>query len=83
MEFRTKSGATLAYGDRGPSGCLPVVLIHGHPFDRAMGAPQAETLERAGYRVIASDLRGYRPDYRESLAGAEVPVPIVVGADGT
>ncbi|MGW1548403.1 alpha/beta fold hydrolase [Streptomyces sp. NPDC002346] len=59
MEFRTKSGTTLVYDDRGPSGGLPVVLIHGHPFDRTMWAPQAEALERAGYRVIASDLRGY------------------------
>ncbi|MFB6782323.1 hypothetical protein ACFCX0_34275 [Streptomyces sp. NPDC056352] len=70
MEFRTKSGTTLVYDDRGPSGGLPVVLIHGHPFDRTMWAPQAEALERAGYRVTA---RG----------GREVPVLLVFGADDT
>ncbi len=36
-----------------------VVLVHGHPFNRSMWAPQVEALSRAGWRVIAPDLRGY------------------------
>jgi pimeloyl-ACP methyl ester carboxylesterase len=35
-----------------------VVLIHGHPFNRTMWAPQLEAL-REQFRVIAPDLRGY------------------------
>src|ERR1700742_3272497 len=35
-----------------------VVLIHGHPFNRSMWAPQLAALAD-GYRVIAPDLRGY------------------------
>jgi 3-oxoadipate enol-lactonase len=35
-----------------------VVLLHGHPFNRSMWAPQLTGLSDA-YRVIAPDLRGY------------------------
>jgi 3-oxoadipate enol-lactonase len=35
-----------------------VVLIHGHPFNRSMWAPQLAAL-RPDYRVIAPDLRGF------------------------
>jgi pimeloyl-ACP methyl ester carboxylesterase len=35
-----------------------VVLVHGHPFNRSMWAPQLATLAGT-YRVIAPDLRGY------------------------
>ncbi|MEE1795463.1 alpha/beta hydrolase [Streptomyces sp. BE308] len=59
MEFVTGQGTSLAYDDRGPSDGLPVVLVHGHPFNRTMWNPQAEALVRAGHRVIAADLRGY------------------------
>ncbi|MBP2319863.1 pimeloyl-ACP methyl ester carboxylesterase [Kibdelosporangium banguiense] len=37
---------------------LPVVLVHGHPFDRSMWRPQVEHFSRS-HRVIAPDLRGY------------------------
>ncbi|WP_405734292.1 alpha/beta hydrolase [Streptomyces sp. NBC_00028] len=36
----------------------PLVLIHGHPFDHTMWAPQIEAFS-GGRRVIAPDLRGY------------------------
>ncbi|WP_447007515.1 alpha/beta fold hydrolase [Saccharothrix isguenensis] len=45
-----------AYDDKG--GGLPVVFVHGHPFDRSMWRPQVERLS-SRYRVIAPDLRGY------------------------
>jgi pimeloyl-ACP methyl ester carboxylesterase len=53
----------LAYEDKGPaagesSAALPLVLIHGHPFDHTMWAPQIAEFSRTR-RVIAPDLRGY------------------------
>ncbi|WP_326580379.1 alpha/beta hydrolase [Streptomyces sp. NBC_00481] len=51
--------AFLAYEDKGEAGAsLPLVLIHGHPFDRTMWHPQI-TAFAASRRVIAPDLRGY------------------------
>ncbi len=46
----------IAYDDQGDG--LPVLLVHGHPFDRSMWRPQVERL-RDRYRVIAPDLRGF------------------------
>lgn len=48
---------TIAYDDTGSG--PPVVLVHGHPFDRSMWRPQVERLQGEGWRVIAPDLRGY------------------------
>ncbi|MEU6177688.1 alpha/beta fold hydrolase [Streptomyces coeruleorubidus] len=52
----------LAYEDKGPGTSrqplVPLVLVHGHPFDRTMWAPQLATFS-AARRVIAPDLRGY------------------------
>lgn len=52
-------GATIHYDDLGPSAGLPVLLIHGHPFNRTLWAPQAKALAETGYRVVTPDLRGY------------------------
>lgn len=52
------NGITVAYDDAG-SGEIPLVLVHGHPFDRSMWAPQVGAISRSGWRVIAPDLRGY------------------------
>ena len=50
------TAADLAYDDAGQGPV--VVLVHGHPFNRSMWAPQREAL--AGrFRVIVPDLRGY------------------------
>jgi 3-oxoadipate enol-lactonase len=46
----------LAHDDAGDGPV--VVLIHGHPFNRGMWAPQRAAL-RDRFRVIALDLRGY------------------------
>ncbi|RBM13865.1 alpha/beta hydrolase [Prauserella sp. PE36] len=48
---------TVGYDDTGSG--APLVLVHGHPFDRSMWRPQAERFAREGWRVITPDLRGY------------------------
>jgi 3-oxoadipate enol-lactonase len=58
------NGVTLGYSDHrpapSPSAARPVVLlVHGHPFDRSMWAPQVAALTAAGYRAVTPDLRGY------------------------
>ncbi|MET7368995.1 alpha/beta fold hydrolase [Streptomyces sp. NPDC005566] len=59
MSHTALNDATLHYDDEGPSDGLPVVLVHGHPFNRTMWAPSVRALTAAGYRVITPDLRGY------------------------
>jgi pimeloyl-ACP methyl ester carboxylesterase len=51
------NGITVGYDDEGQG--PPLVLIHGHPFDRSMWTPQVAEFARCGWRVIAPDLRGY------------------------
>ncbi|GAC1310903.1 MAG: alpha/beta fold hydrolase [Mucilaginibacter sp.] len=46
----------MAYETAGQG--VPVVLIHGHPFDHTMWDPQIKSLSEF-YNVIAPDLRGY------------------------
>lgn len=48
--------STLAHEDRGDGPAI--VFLHGHPFSRAMWAPQIEALSDE-FRVIAPDLPGY------------------------
>jgi pimeloyl-ACP methyl ester carboxylesterase len=57
MSTAELDGISVAYDDLGTG--LPVVLVHGHPFNRTMWRPQAERFSREGYRVITADLRGY------------------------
>ncbi|WP_017591841.1 alpha/beta fold hydrolase [Nocardiopsis potens] len=61
MPTASLRGITLAYDDAGPrrTAAPPVLLVHGHPFDRTMWRPQTERLAAAGHRVIVPDLRGY------------------------
>jgi pimeloyl-ACP methyl ester carboxylesterase len=51
----TINGISIGYDDHGTGSAL--VLVHGHPFDRSMWAPQVAAL--TGHRVITADLRGY------------------------
>lgn len=47
----------LFFLDEGPRAGLPIILIHGFPFDRTMWKPQVLALKN-NYRVIAYDVRG-------------------------
>jgi len=49
----------LAYEDVGPDRGVPLLLVHGHPFDRSMWEPQLRRFG-ADRRVIVPDLRGHR-----------------------
>lgn len=51
------SGFTLSYDDFG-TGDVPVIFLHGFPFNRTMWKPQIEFL-KSSHRVIAPDLRGF------------------------
>lgn len=56
------NGIAVAYTDTldAVSPDAPVLLlVHGHPFNRSMWAPQLAAATAAGYRVIVPDLRGY------------------------
>jgi pimeloyl-ACP methyl ester carboxylesterase len=52
------NGVELAFDDEG-TGTDVVLLVHGHPFNRTMWRAQADAIRRAGWRLIAPDLRGY------------------------
>ncbi|MEU1622280.1 alpha/beta fold hydrolase [Streptomyces sp. NPDC005722] len=58
MATAVVNGVTLAYDDEGEGPGTPLVLVHGHPFDRSMWAPQVAAAA-AGRRVVVPDLRGY------------------------
>lgn len=62
-------GIDIGYQDVGRG--LPVVLLHGHPFNRSMWREQVEAL-RGEYRIITPDLPGY---------GESTPVPAWIGMD--
>jgi 3-oxoadipate enol-lactonase len=61
----------LAHDDAGEGPAL--VLLHGHPFDRRMWAPQLRSLS-AGFRVLAPDLPGYggSPPHRRKVTMGEL-----------
>ena len=56
MSKITVNDAEIAYTDSGSG--LPLVWIHGHPFNRSMWQPQLDAF-RDKFRVIAPDLRGF------------------------
>jgi 3-oxoadipate enol-lactonase len=56
MAVRSVRGLEMAYDEAGSG--VPVVLLHGFPFNRTLWREQVETLS-ATHRVIAPDLRGF------------------------
>ncbi|MFE1211088.1 alpha/beta fold hydrolase [Streptomyces albidoflavus] len=69
-------GAKLAYEEWGPEGGVPVVLVHGHPFDRSLWRAQAQRLAGAGCRVVLPDLRGYG---ESQVVPGRTPFPVFAG----
>ncbi|TPI76270.1 alpha/beta hydrolase [Mesorhizobium sp. B2-8-9] len=49
----------IGYADLGPSDGLPVILLHGWPYDIHTYADVAPILASKGHRVIVPHLRGY------------------------
>ncbi|MCO8270024.1 alpha/beta hydrolase [Actinoplanes sp. TRM 88003] len=62
------NGITIGYDDTGAG--PPVVLVHGHPFDRSMWDPQVTSLTG---RFITADLRGYGST---TVVGGRTPLPV-------
>ena len=58
ISVTTEDGAVLA-ADLYGSGTRGVVLAHGGRFTKESWKPQAETLSKAGFRVLAFDFRGF------------------------
>lgn len=52
------SNLELEYEVEGPRTGIPVVLIHGFPFDRAMWKPQVSVLKKE-FHVVTYDVRGH------------------------
>ncbi len=57
MATANLNGIKLNYDDNGSGN--PIVLVHGHPFDRSMWRPQIDDLVKSDKRVVVPDLRGY------------------------
>lgn len=66
----TNSELTFDLSVDGPSGGIPVVLLHGFPQDRSTFDPLVARLTDAGYRTYAFDQRGYSPGARPRKVGA-------------
>lgn len=58
VSFKAEDGWVI-HGSLHGAGERGVVLIHGGRFTKESWQPQAEELVRAGFRVLAIDLRGY------------------------
>lgn len=71
MREASVNGITVGYDDEGSG--RPLVLVHGHPFDRSMWAPQVTEFSGAGWRVIAPDLRGYG---QSSVVAGKTPLEV-------
>lgn len=56
MATKQIRGIKMGYEDTGEG--IPILFVHGHPFDRSMWCEQTAAFG-SKYRVIAPDLRGY------------------------
>ena len=54
--------------DEGPEDGIPVVLLHGFPQDATSWDGVVGPLQKAGYRTLAMNQRGYSPDARPNGA---------------
>jgi 3-oxoadipate enol-lactonase len=57
MNF-TNQGYRIVYNTYGPAGKIPVILIHGFPFNQEMWQPQVQALQK-NFRLVTYDNRGH------------------------
>jgi pimeloyl-ACP methyl ester carboxylesterase len=72
------NGIRLHVVDEGPRDGKPVLLIHGFPDSSSLWRHQIPALTRAGFRVIAPDLRGFGESDRPEGVDAYA-VPTLIG----
>ena len=53
----TINGTTICYDDLG-EGSVPIIFVHGFPFDKSSWKPQMDFFKKT-HRVIAYDIRGF------------------------
>ena len=63
----TINDVSISYNDYG-TGIMPIIFLHGFPFDKTSWQPQLESLKQT-HRVIAYDIRGFG----KSTAGKSAP----------
>jgi pimeloyl-ACP methyl ester carboxylesterase len=61
LKFIETSVLTIGYEEHGDSDGLPIILLHGFPYDIRSWDKVAPELAFAGYRVLVPYLRGYGP----------------------
>ena len=71
----------IAYHDSGPADGMPVLLLHGFPYDVHAYAEVTPRLVAAGCRVIVPYLRGYGPTRFLSPATPRSGQQAALGAD--
>lgn len=85
--FARHNGVRLHYVEAGPANGEPVVLVHGFPQSWYTWRKQIPELARAGYRVIAPDMRGFnrseKPQGVEHYTFTELTADLVSLIDKT
>ncbi|WP_116092496.1 alpha/beta fold hydrolase [Sphingomonas crusticola] len=78
---------SIGYAEDGPADGMPVILLHGWPYDIHAFVEVAPLLVRAGYRVIVPHLRGHgttrflRPDAPRNAQQAVIAVDVIALMD--
>jgi pimeloyl-ACP methyl ester carboxylesterase len=72
------NGLRLHVSEHGPASGAPVLLLHGFPDSSSLWRHQVPALVRAGYRVIAPDLRGFGMSDRPANVEAYA-IPTLLG----
>ena len=62
------NGINICYDDLGTGG-VPLLLVHGFPFDKSMWKPQVD-FHKSHRRVIAADIRGFGKSTTNSEKGS-------------
>jgi pimeloyl-ACP methyl ester carboxylesterase len=72
------NGVRLHVSEHGPASGEPVLLLHGFPDSSSLWRHQVPALVKAGYRVIAPDLRGFGLSERPTEVDAYM-IPTLIG----